>query len=338
MGNVRGDLGKENPLLSQEGWREAPGWFRSDHLSRWRFGNHPSRDPLRDPAALLTQEGNFRQQDRILVMDGAMGTFIASAQKDSLNLTSPELIQSIHRQYLDAGADILKTNTFNSNRGPEDYAINLAGARLARAVADEYAAANPLQPRYVAGAMGPGQDGAASIDGFFLQASGLVEGGVDMLLAETITSTRTAQSVMAAIEKLFMKIGRELPVLLSVTIGRRGGLISGESMEAFWDTVCSCGLFAVGINCGFGAKHSRPFLEQLSKMANTRISFHPSAGLPNATGGYDETPEEFAAIMGELAKRGQVNIIGGCCGSTPAHTRAIAAAVRGIPRVTIDPL
>jgi len=197
---------------------------------------------------------------------------------------------------------------------------------------------NVVEEGYVAGAMGPGQDGAASIDGFFLQASGLVEGGVDMLLAETITSTRTAQSVMAAIEKLFMKIGRELPVLLSVTIGRRGGLISGESMEAFWDTVCSCGLFAVGINCGFGAKHSRPFLEQLSKMANTRISFHPSAGLPNATGGYDETPEEFAAIMGELAKRGQVNIIGGCCGSTPAHTRAIAAAVRGIPRVTIDPL
>jgi 5-methyltetrahydrofolate--homocysteine methyltransferase len=267
-----------------------------------------------------------------------MGTLIESTEKDSLNLTSPERIQSIHRQYLDAGADILKTNTFNSNRGPEDYALNLAGGRLARAVADEYAAANPLQPRYVAGAMGPGRDGNASIDAYFEQARGLVEGGVDMLLAETITNIHTAQSALAAIERLFMKIGRELPVLLSVAISRGGGLISGESLEIFWNTVSSCGLYAVGINCGFGAKHSGPFVEQLSKMSTTRVSFHPSAGLPNAIGGYDETPEAYAAILGELAKRGQVNIVGGCCGTTPAHTRAIAAAVRGIPRVTIDPL
>ena len=267
-----------------------------------------------------------------------MGTLITSTQKDALNLTSPELIQSIHRQYLDAGADILKTNTFNSNRGPEDYALNLAGAQLARAVADEYAAANPLQPRYVAGATGPGRDGAVSMDRFFEQAGGLMEGGVDMLLAETITSIRTARSAMAALEKLFLKIGRDLPVLLSVTISRDGNLISGESLELFWNTVSSFRPYAVGINCGFGAKHGRPFLEQLSRTASTKVSFHPSAGLPNATGGYDETPEEFAAILGELAKRGQVDVVGGCCGTTPAHTRAIAAAVRRIPRVTIDPL
>jgi 5-methyltetrahydrofolate--homocysteine methyltransferase len=277
-------------------------------------------------------------QDRILVMDGAMGTLIPSAEKDSLNLTSPELIQSIHRQYLDAGADILKTNTFNSNRGPDDYAVNVAGAQLARAVADEYTAATPLQPRYVAGAMGPGHDGNASMDACFEQARGLVEGGVDMLLAETITSVRTAQSAIAAIEKLFMKIGRDLPVLLSVTISRDGTLISGESLEEFWNTVSSCAIYAVGINCGFGAKHSRPFVEQLSEMATTKISFHPSAGLPNAAGGYDETPEEFATILGELGKRGQVDIVGGCCGTTPAYARAIAAAIRGIPRATIDPL
>jgi 5-methyltetrahydrofolate--homocysteine methyltransferase len=277
-------------------------------------------------------------RDRILVMDGAMGTLITSTQKDALNLTSPELIQSIHRQYLNAGADILKTNTFNSNRGPEDYALNLAGAQLARAVADEYAAANPLQPRYVAGAMGPGRDGAVSIDGFFEQARGLMEGGVDMLLAETITSIRTAQSAMAALEKLFERMGREIPVLLSVTISRDGSLISGESLQTFRNAVSTFTPYAVGINCGFGAKHSGPFLEQLSKMATTRVSFHPSTGLPNAIGGYDETPEEFAAILGDLAKRGQVNIVGGCCGTTPAHTRAIADAVRGIPRVTIDPL
>jgi 5-methyltetrahydrofolate--homocysteine methyltransferase len=275
---------------------------------------------------------------KTLVMDGAMGTLISSTEKDSLNLTSPELIQSIHRQYLDAGADILKTNTFNSNSGPQDYPLNLAGARLARAVADEYTAANPLQPRYVAGAMGPGRDGAASIDAYFEQARGLVEGGVDMLLAETITSIPTVQSAMAALEKLFVEVGRELPVLLSITISKDGDLISGESMDAFWNAVASYRPFAVGINCGFGLRHSRPFLERFSQIATTKISFHPSAGLPDATGSYDETPEEFATIMGELATRGQVNIVGGCCGSTPAHIRAIADAVRGIPRATIDRL
>jgi 5-methyltetrahydrofolate--homocysteine methyltransferase len=277
-------------------------------------------------------------QDRILVMDGAMGTLIASTQKDSLNLTSPELIQSIHRQYLDAGADILKTNTFTSNRGPEDYALNLAGARLARAVADEYAAANPLQPRYVAGAMGPGRDGAASIDGFFEQARGLVEGGVDMLLAETITNIRTAQSALTAFEKLFTRIGRELPIMLSVTISRDGDLISGESIDEFRNAVSNWKLFSIGINCGFGVRHMRPFLERLSRMATTKVSCYPSAGLPNASGGYDETPAEFADILSELARQGQVDIVGGCCGTTPAHIRAIADAVRGIPRATIDRL
>jgi 5-methyltetrahydrofolate--homocysteine methyltransferase len=143
---------------------------------------------------------------------------------------------------------------------------------------------------------------------------------------------------MAALEKLFERMGREIPVLLSVTISRDGSLISGESLQTFWNAVSTFTPYAVGINCGFGAKHTGPFLEQLSKMATTRVSFHPSAGLPNAIGGYDETPEEFAAILGDLAKRGQVNIVGGCCGTTPAHTRAIADAVRGIPRVTIDPL
>jgi 5-methyltetrahydrofolate--homocysteine methyltransferase len=270
-------------------------------------------------------------EDRILVMDGAMGTLITSTQKDSLNLTSPGLIQSIHRQYLDAGADILKTNTFNSNSGPEDYAVNVAGARLARAVADEYTAANPLQPRYVAGAMGPGRDGNASMDAYFEQARGLVDGGVDMLLAETITSIRTAQSAMAAIEKLFIKIGSELPIALSVTLSKDGTLISGEALDAFWNAISNHRLFAVGINCGFGVRHARPFLEQFSQMATTKVSFHPSAGLPDTNGTYDETPEDFAAIMGELTGRGHVDIVGGCCGTTPAHIQAIS-------RVTIDRL
>jgi 5-methyltetrahydrofolate--homocysteine methyltransferase len=265
-------------------------------------------------------------QNRILVMDGAMGTLISSTQKDSLNLTAPEVIQSIHRQYLEAGADILKTNTFNSNRGPEDYATNVAGARLARAVANEF-----TQPRYVAGAMGPGRDGNASMDAYFEQARGLVDGGVDMLLAETITSIRTAQSAISGTEKLFERIGRELPILVSVTISRGGGLISGESLDEFWNAVSNKRLYAVGINCGLGVKQSRKALERLSQMASTKISFHPSAGLPNAIGGYDETPEDFAAIMGDLAIQGHIDIAGGCCGTTPAHIQAI-------PRVTIDHL
>jgi 5-methyltetrahydrofolate--homocysteine methyltransferase len=151
--------------------------------------------------------------------------------------------------------------------------------------------------------MGPGRDGNASIDDYFEQARGLVDGRVDMLLAETITSIRTAQSAMAAVEELFMKIGREFPVLLSITISRNGGLISGESLDAFWSAVSNYGLFSVGINYGFGVRHARPFLEQFSQMATTKVSFHPSAGLPDTNGTYDETQEDFAAIMGELADR-----------------------------------
>jgi 5-methyltetrahydrofolate--homocysteine methyltransferase len=258
---------------------------------------------------------------RVLVMDGAMGTMNSSTQKDALNLTAPEVIQSIHRQYLEAGADILKTNTFNSNRGPEDYAVNVAGARLARTVADEF-----TQPRYVAGSMGPGRDGNASIDAYFEQARGLVEGGVDMLLVETITSIRTAHSAIAGIEKLFKKIGRSLPLLLSVTLSRDGGMISGESLDEFSKAVSNTKPWAIGINCGLGIRHSSKFLQRLPRLAKTKISFHPSAGLPNAIGGYDETPEDFATIMGDLAKQEIIDIAGGCCGTTPAHIQAISRA------------
>jgi 5-methyltetrahydrofolate--homocysteine methyltransferase len=256
-------------------------------------------------------------QKRILVMDGAMGTLIPSASKDALNLTDPALIQSIHRQYLDAGADILKTNTFNANPGPDDYAINLAGARLARAVADEYSAANPQHPRFVAGAMGPASD--------FGQARGLIDGGVDLLLAETITSIRIAESALTAFESLFAITGRTLPVMLSVTVSRDGNLLSGETLQAFWNSVSSRNPFSVGINCSYGARHSRPFVEQLADIASTRVSWHPSAGLPNSTGGYDESPEEFASVMRGPAAHHRVTIIGGCCGTTPAHIRKLAS-------------
>ena len=267
---------------------------------------------------------------RILVMDGAMGTLIPSATKDALNLTAPEQIQAIHRQYLNAGADILKTNTFNSNSGPKDYEVNVAGARLARAVADEFTA------RFVAGAMGPGRDGTASADAYFEQARGLVEGGVDMLLAETITSIRTAEAALTASEKLFAIIGRTLPVMLSVTVSKDGNLVSGETLTEFWNFVSSRNPFSVGINCSQGARQSRTFIEQLAAMASTRVSWHPSAGLPNASGGYDETPEEFASLMANVVKNHGVSIVGGCCGTTPAHIRAIVDVVRA--RVTIDNL
>ena len=187
-----------------------------------------------------------------------MGTLIASSQKDSLNLTSPELIQSIHRQYLDAGADILKTNTFNSNRGRKTTCLILPEPDWRAQSRMNTPPQIPLQPRYVAGAMGPGRDGLLRLMAYFEQARGLMEGGVDMLLAETITSIRTAQSAMAAIEKLFERMGREIPVLLSVTISRDGSLISGESLQTFWNAVSTYTPYAVGINCGFGARHSAP--------------------------------------------------------------------------------
>ena len=267
-----------------------------------------------------------------------MGTMIPSLQKDSLNRTSPERIQSIHRQYLEAGADILKTNTFNSNSGPDDFEINAAGARIARAAIDEYTALHPQRARYVAGTMGPGRDGNVPVEAFYEQARGLIEGGVDVLLAETITSIRTAQSVLTAMETLFAEMGRELPIMLSVTVSRDGRLISGESLEAFWKSVSHRRLFSVGINCGFGARNLRPFIAELSEMATTRVSCHPSAGLPDSSGNYDESPQETAAILGGFVREGLVDIVGGCCGTTPAFTRAIADAVRTIPRVTIDPL
>ena len=250
--------------------------------------------------------------NRIVVMDGAMGT---------MNLRTAENIRSAHRAYLEAGADILKTNTFMNDSGT-------AEARLAREIADEFTAANPSYPRLVAGSMGP-------IGDFHSRARGLVDGGVDILLAETITGIPIALAAVAGFEKLFTETGRELPVMLSVTITESGSLLSGESLEEFWKSVSNAKLFSVGINCSLGARHVVPHIERLSTLATIPVSCHPSAGLPNASGGYDESPAEIAAILGGLAKRGCVDIVGGCCGTTPAHIRAIRDAVRGIPHATI---
>jgi 5-methyltetrahydrofolate--homocysteine methyltransferase len=232
----------------------------------------------------------------LLIMDGAMGTM---AGVDA----GAKAVRSIHQQYVEAGADIIKTNSFLSRH----YGANLAWALLARAA----------NPRLIAGSMGP------SIESYYEPARGLMDGGVDMLLAETITSIEIAKAQLKAFDRLFAASGKELPVMLSVTISRTGDLLSGESLEAFWNSVKDRKLYSVGINCSQGARHIGPFIERLAGIATVPVSCHPSAGLPNASGGYDESPDEFAEILTGFVSRGVVQIAGGCCGTTPAHIRML---------------
>jgi 5-methyltetrahydrofolate--homocysteine methyltransferase len=276
---------------------------------------------------------------------------------DVLNLTRPEVVQSVQRQYLEAGADIIKTNTFNSNAFSQgEYALqehvhtlNVAGAQIARQVADEYEAAHPGRPRYVAGSMGPSnrtasmsQDvnspGARGVtfdqlrEAYFAQAGGLVEGGADLLLVETIFDTLNAKAALFAIEEYFEKSGQRVPVMVSVTIvDQSGRTLSGQNVEAFWISVSHADLLSVGINCALGAKQMRSHIQELSRIAPVHISCHPNAGLPNAFGGFDETPETMSADLHEFAANGWLNIAGGCCGTTPAHIRSIAEAVGNLP-------
>jgi 5-methyltetrahydrofolate--homocysteine methyltransferase len=317
-------------------------------------------------------------RERIVILDGAMGTTLQSLRLDEaafrgaeflghpkdlrgnfdvLNLTRPEVVQSLHREYLDAGADIIKTNTFNSNAFSQGeyalqdqvHALNVAGAQIARQVADEYEAAHPGQPRYVAGSMGPSnrtasmsQDvnnpGARGVtfdqlrEAYFAQARGLVEGGADLLLVETIFDTLNAKAALFAIEEYFEKSGQRVPVMVSVTIvDQSGRTLSGQNVEAFWISVSHADLLSVGINCALGAKQMRSHIQELSRIAPVHISCHPNAGLPNAFGGFDETPETMSADLHEFAANGWLNFAGGCCGTTPAHIRAIAEAVGNLP-------
>jgi 5-methyltetrahydrofolate--homocysteine methyltransferase len=319
--------------------------------------------------------------ERIVILDGAMGTMIQAQRLeeaafrgqrfldhprdlrgnfDVLNLTQPVIVQSIHRQYLESGAEIIKTNTFNANGislldyGLEGqvHEINEAGAELARRVADEYEATHPGEFRLVAGSMGPTNRTASMSqdvnspasrgvtfdklrDVYYEQARGLVEGGADLLLVETIFDTLNAKAALFAIsrynDEYFASTGRRVPVMVSVTITDQSGrTLSGQTVEAFWISVSHMDLFSVGINCALGAKQMRPYIEELSRIAPVYISCHPNAGLPNAFGGFDETPETMSADMRDFAANGWLNIAGGCCGTTPAHIQAIAAAVRGI--------
>src|SRR5216117_902349 len=320
-------------------------------------------------------------EDRILILDGAMGTMIQAfkldesgyrgkfkdhpaelkGNNDLLNITQPELIKNIHRQYLEAGADLIETNTFNSNTiSMSDYKmesmvyeLNLAGARLARQVADEFTAADPSRPRFVAGSVGPTNRTAsmspdvnnpafrattfdALVAAYYEQARGLVDGGAHVLLAETIFDTLNAKAALFAFEKCFSETGRRVPVMASVTITDNSGrTLSGQTIEAFWNSISHANLLSVGINCALGGKQMRPYVEELSEIAPVYLSCHPNAGLPNAFGGYDETADETSEILGEFARNGWLNIVGGCCGTTPEHIRAIANAVRGLQPRTI---
>ena len=278
---------------------------------------------------------------------------------DLLVLTQPNIIREIHAQYLAAGADVIETNTFNSTSvaqadyhlEPLVHELNLEAARLARAAADEYSAKDRGRPRFVAGALGPtnrtasispdvNDPGARAITFDELVACygeavhGLVEGGVDLLLIETIFDTLNAKAAIFAIEDYFERRGLRLPVMISGTITDASGrTLSGQTPEAFWNSVRHARPFAVGLNCALGAKLMRPYIEELSNVADTYVSAYPNAGLPNplAPTGYDETPEQTAGYLLDFARSGFVNIAGGCCGTTPEHIRAIADALEGIP-------
>ncbi|WP_231482677.1 methionine synthase [Nocardioides sp. URHA0020] len=307
-----------------------------------------------------------------MVLDGAMGTAIQRDRPDEagyrgerfadwpsdlignndlLTITQPEIIAGIHREYLEAGADIIETNTFNANAvslrdyGLEElgYELNLEAARLARREAD--AVATPDRPRYVAGALGPttrtasispdvNDPGARNVSfdelvaAYLEAARGLVDGGSDLLMIETIFDTLNAKAAIFAVETLFEEHGRRWPVIVSGTITDASGrTLSGQVTEAFWDSVRHVRPLAVGLNCALGAKEMRPYIAEMARLADSFVSCYPNAGLPNAFGEYDEAPEETSAILAEFADSGFVNLVGGCCGTTPAHIAAIARAV-----------
>lgn len=319
-------------------------------------------------------------EERILVLDGAMGTMIQRYKleeedfrnKDLLNhpnplkgnndllaLTRPDVLSEIHKAYFEAGADIAETNTFSgttiaqADYGLEDfvYSINLESAKIAREVADDFTKRNPEKPRFVAGAMGP-TNRTASISpdvndpgfravtfddlrmAYKQQAEALIDGGVDILLVETVFDTLNAKAALFAIEEVKEKRGIDIPVMVSGTITDASGrTLSGQTTEAFLISIQHIDLLSVGLNCALGANQLRPYLKTLSHNANTFVSAHPNAGLPNEFGQYDETPEQMAEQIREYLDDGLINIIGGCCGTTPDHVSAIAdLAVEFAPR------
>ena len=324
-------------------------------------------------------------KERILILDGAMGTVIQrykldeagyrgarfkdfshdlKGNNDLLVLTQPTIISEIHNAYLDAGADIIETNTFNaqaisqSDYGLEDiaYEMNVAAAKLAREAADAWTKKTPDKPRFVAGAIGPTNRTAsispdvnnpgfrnvsfdALVAAYATQTRGLINGGVDTILIETVFDTLNAKAAGFAVEQVFEEMGVELPIMISGTITDLSGRnLSGQTPEAFWYSMQHLKPFSVGLNCSFGAEQLRPAVADMAAVADTLISVYPNAGLPNEMGGYDQSAEFMAGLLEEWAKDGLINIVGGCCGTTPEHIRAIAEAVakykpRQVPHV-----
>ncbi len=324
----------------------------------------------------MNTEAKLRKllDDRILIIDGAMGTMIqrfrleekdyrgerfkdwhsdVKGNNDLLCLTQPQIIKEIHQQYLQAGANILETNTFNSqaisladyDMTPLAYEINVAAAKIAKEAITEL----QLSPNeyFVAGAIGPmnktlslspdvNNPGYRAVtfdevaDAYYEQISGLVDGGVDLLLIETIFDTLNAKAAIYAVNKYFRDTKKEkLPVMISGTITDASGrTLSGQTLEAFYISVMHANPLSIGLNCALGADQMRPHIEELSQIAACYVSSYPNAGLPNAMGEYDESPEHTASVIAEWAKEGWVNLVGGCCGTTPQHIAAIAAAMK----------
>ncbi|WP_431733753.1 homocysteine S-methyltransferase family protein [Chondrinema litorale] len=269
---------------------------------------------------------------------------------DILSLTRPDVIKEIHAAYFEAGADIAETNTFSSssiaqadyNMEDQVYAMNKASAELAREVAEEFTKKNPDKPRFVAGSIGPTNKTASIspdindpgyraitfdelVKAFREQAEGLVDGGIDFFLVETIIDTLNAKAALYALQELMEDRKQEWPIMVSGTITDASGrILSGQTTEAFLISVSHVPLLSIGLNCALGAKDLRPYLQVLDKEANFFVSAHPNAGLPNEFGAYDQTPEQMAAQIGEFLEEGLVNIIGGCCGTTPDHIKLIA--------------
>lgn len=325
-------------------------------------------------------------KERILVLDGAMGTMIQrhpleekdfrgerfkdhkhplKGNNDLLSITQPDIIKDIHRQYFEAGADIAETNTFSgttiaqADYGMEDvvYELNHKAARIAKEVADEFTKKEPHKPRFVAGAMGPTNRTASLspdvnnpgyraitfdqlVTAYTQQAQGLLDGGADLLLVETVFDTLNAKAALFAIQTLFEETGKHVPIMVSGTITDASGrTLSGQTTEAFLTSVSHVPLLSIGLNCALGASQLRPYLQTLSEKAPFFVSAYPNAGLPNEFGQYDETAQQMGAQVEEFLKEGLVNILGGCCGTTPEHIKVIAElAARHKPRVVHDQL
>jgi 5-methyltetrahydrofolate--homocysteine methyltransferase len=314
-------------------------------------------------------------KERILVIDGAMGTMIQrnkleevdfrgerfrdhkyplKGNNDLLSITRPDIIKDIHRQYLQAGADIIETNTFSGTTIAQAdyhlehivYDLNYQSAKIARDAADEFTNAEPYKPRFVAGAMGPTNKTASLspdvnnpgfraitfdelVVAFKDQARGLIDGGVDVLLLETIIDTLNVKAALFGIQELFDEIGKVLPIMVSGTITDASGrTLSGQTTEAFLVSVSHVPLLSIGLNCALGASALRPYLQVLNENAPFFTSAYPNAGLPNEFGQYDQTAEEMAAQIEEFLQEGLVNMVGGCCGTTPDHIRKIAEVAR----------